>query len=34
MIPYIDSNFRTLPDQPNRAMAGLSMGGMETRPSR
>ncbi len=31
LIPYIDSNFRTLTDQPNRAMAGLSMGGMETK---
>ncbi|MDB6153525.1 MAG: enterochelin esterase-like enzyme [Chthoniobacteraceae bacterium] len=31
LIPYTDSNFRTLPDQPNRAMAGLSMGGMETK---
>ena len=28
LIPYIDANFRTLADQPNRAMAGLSMGGM------
>lgn len=31
LIPYIDANFRTLSDQPNRAMAGLSMGGAETR---
>jgi enterochelin esterase-like enzyme len=31
LIPYIDTNFRTLPNQENRAMAGLSMGGMETR---
>ena len=31
LIPYIDANFRTLTDQPNRAMAGLSMGGMETK---
>lgn len=30
LIPYVDANFRTLADQPNRAMAGLSMGGMET----
>lgn len=30
LIPYIESNFRTLTDQPNRAMAGLSMGGMQT----
>ena len=31
LIPYIDANFRTLSDQPHRAMAGLSMGGMQTR---
>ncbi len=31
LIPFIDANFRTLADQPNRAMAGLSMGGMQTR---
>jgi enterochelin esterase-like enzyme len=31
VIPFIDDNFRTLPDQPHRAMAGLSMGGMETK---
>jgi enterochelin esterase-like enzyme len=31
LIPYIDAHFRTLSDQPNRAMAGLSMGGMETK---
>jgi enterochelin esterase-like enzyme len=31
LIPYIDSNYRTLADQPNRAMAGLSMGGAQTR---
>lgn len=31
LIPYVDSNFRTLGDQAHRAMAGLSMGGMETR---
>ena len=31
LIPYIDTNFRTLSDQPHRAMAGLSMGGMETK---
>jgi len=30
LIPYIDANFRTLTDWENRAMAGLSMGGMET----
>ena len=31
LIPYIDSNYRTLADQPHRAMSGLSMGGMQTR---
>lgn len=31
LIPYIDNNFRTVADQSHRAMAGLSMGGMETR---
>jgi S-formylglutathione hydrolase FrmB len=31
LIPYIDASFRTLTDQPNRGMAGLSMGGMETK---
>jgi enterochelin esterase-like enzyme len=31
LIPYIDANFLTLANQPHRAMAGLSMGGMETR---
>jgi enterochelin esterase-like enzyme len=31
LVPFIDKNFRTLSDQPNRAMAGLSMGGMETK---
>ncbi|MGI9427237.1 MAG: alpha/beta hydrolase-fold protein, partial [Bythopirellula sp.] len=31
LVPFIDANFRTLSDQPNRAMAGLSMGGMETK---
>jgi enterochelin esterase-like enzyme len=31
LIPYVDTNFRTLANQPNRAMAGLSMGGMETK---
>ncbi len=30
LIPWIDGNFRTLADQPHRAMAGLSMGGMQT----
>ena len=31
LVPYIDASFRTLTDQPNRAMAGLSMGSMETK---
>ena len=31
LIPFIDSNYRTLSDQPHRAMAGLSMGGAQTR---
>jgi len=31
LIPYVDSNFRTLANPSNRAMAGLSMGGMETK---
>lgn len=31
IIPMIDSNYRTLADQSHRAMAGLSMGGMQTR---
>jgi enterochelin esterase-like enzyme len=31
LIPYVDANFRTLSDQPHRGMAGLSMGGMETK---
>lgn len=31
LVPFVDQNFRTLADQPNRAMAGLSMGGMQTR---
>jgi len=31
LIPFVDANYRTLTDQPHRAMAGLSMGGMQTR---
>ncbi len=31
LIPYVDANFATKADQQNRAMAGLSMGGMETK---
>ena len=30
LIPYIDSNFRTLADREHRAMAGLSWGGHQT----
>lgn len=30
IIPYIDTNFRTLQDRDNRAMAGLSWGGHQT----
>jgi len=31
VIPMIDANYRTLADQKHRAMAGLSMGGMQTK---
>ena len=31
LIPMIDANFRTLADPAHRAMAGLSMGGMQTK---
>jgi enterochelin esterase family protein len=31
LIPFMDANYRTMADQPHRAMAGLSMGGMQTR---
>ena len=31
LIPYIDSHFLTIANRDNRAMAGLSMGGMETK---
>ncbi len=30
LIPWVDANYRTLSDQPHRAMAGLSMGSMQT----
>jgi len=30
-FPTFDAHFRTIADQPHRAMAGLSMGGMQTR---
>ena len=31
LIPYVDANYTTLSDQPHRAMAGLSMGGAQTK---
>ena len=31
LIPYVESNFRVIADQKHRGMAGLSMGGMQTR---
>ena len=31
LVPYVDSHFSTKADKAHRAMAGLSMGGMETR---
>ena len=31
LVPFIDANFQTKADKWNRAMAGLSMGGMETK---
>ena len=31
LVPYIDANFRTIAKKESRAMAGLSMGGMQTR---
>ena len=30
LIPFVDETFRTIPDREHRAMAGLSMGGMQT----
>ncbi len=30
LVPYVDAHFRTIANKENRAMAGLSMGGMET----
>jgi enterochelin esterase family protein len=30
LISYVDNTYRTIADQPHRAMAGLSMGGMQT----
>ncbi|MBQ8157914.1 MAG: endo-1,4-beta-xylanase [Prevotella sp.] len=31
LVPYIDANFRTIAKKDGRAMAGLSMGGVETK---
>ncbi|MEO7412112.1 MAG: alpha/beta hydrolase-fold protein, partial [Opitutaceae bacterium] len=31
LIPFIDANFRTLANREHRGMAGLSLGGMQTR---
>ena len=31
LVPYVDQHFNTIADRDHRAMAGLSMGGMETR---
>jgi enterochelin esterase-like enzyme len=31
LIPYVDGNFRTVKNKDSRAMAGLSMGGFETK---
>jgi len=30
LIPFVDAKFKTIPDRDHRAMAGLSMGGMQT----
>ena len=30
LVPFVDSTYRTIPDRDHRAMAGLSMGGMQT----
>ena len=31
LVPFIDANFQTIADRDHRAMAGLSMGGIETK---
>jgi len=31
LIPWVDKNFRTIPDQQHRAMAGLSLGAAQTK---
>jgi len=30
IMPYVESHYRTVPDRPHRAIAGLSMGGAQT----
>ena len=30
MMPYVEKNYRTIPDRQHRAIAGLSMGGSQT----
>jgi len=30
ILPYVEKNYRVMTDRPNRAIAGLSMGGMQT----
>jgi enterochelin esterase-like enzyme len=30
VMPYVEKHYRVLTDRPNRAMAGLSMGGSQT----
>jgi enterochelin esterase family protein len=30
VVPYVEGNYRTLPERENRAIAGLSMGGQQT----
>jgi len=30
VLPFVDKNYRTIPNKDNRAIAGLSMGGMQT----
>ena len=34
LVPYIEKNYRVLTDKDNRAIAGLSMGGMQTHDNR
>ena len=30
VIPYVDQTYRSIPDRGHRAIAGLSMGGLQT----